>query len=88
MGSFLILLFFLFIFLLVVVLSVVSHVLGGVFRLLGFGRSQNAYSSNNNGGQENDSESNFDVSRSEVGAKRMKVFKEKAESVEFVEEKE
>ncbi|GEM_PF-1892526 len=77
--------------LLILVLSVVGRLLGGVLSFLGLGRPRRTFSSygSSGGRMEGNSEQTDDsASQSEVGAKRMRVFKSGAEDVDFEEEKE
>ncbi|MBP5458430.1 MAG: hypothetical protein J6Y37_18215 [Paludibacteraceae bacterium] len=78
------LLLFILLFGIVSVLSIVGKVLGGVLRLFGvkssFHVSSNAYSSTDTA--DNDTQ----LVRSELGAKRMRQFKELAQETDFEEE--
>lgn len=90
--SFLVFIFFIVIFVLVIGFSVVGRLLGGVFNLFrsDSSKSRNYRRENQGGSYDSSYKKEYDeddLVRSEEGEKRMKIFKESAESVDYEEVK-
>ena len=90
--SFLVFIFFIVIFVLFIGFFVVGRLLGGVFNLFRFDSCKSHYYRREHQGGSYDSSykkeyDEDDLVRSEEGEKRMKIFKESAESVDYEEVK-